>query len=171
MSLRTLTRTEMRWAKAAFSAIFPHKEGGQMPIGICDLDLEEFLRATLVRVPLEPALGLRIAIWVVALAPIFVLRRVTTIHGLAPPDRERVVAALVASPIYAVRQLVIALKAIGAMLYAAAPAVRARMVMPKVSTPSLISLRVGPAHAPPTPIASSTSLIGKGAAHGQRNVA
>lgn len=169
MSLRTLTPIELRWAKAAFSAIFPHVDGGVMPIGICDLDLEEFLRKLFARVPLEPALGMRVAIWIVAFAPIFVLRRMTTIHGLTPPDRERVVSSLVASPIYAVRQLVVALKAIGAMLYAAAPAVRERMVAPAPAGPSLVALRLAPAKPSLTPTSPSTAKAA--ASHDQRNVA
>ncbi len=132
-----------------------------MPIGICDLDLDAFLRGTFERVPREPALGLRVAIWIVAFAPIFVLHRASTIHGLTPSERERVVGALMVSRIYAVRQLVVALKAIGAMLYAAAPAVRARMVAPEPKKSGLTPLRLA---------AVNTQPAGK-AQDGQRSVA
>ena len=77
--------------------------------------------------PFKARLGLRVAVWLVALAPLFVLRRVATIRGLAPADGERVVAALCASRSYGVRSLVMLLKTFGALLYAGDDRIRARL--------------------------------------------
>jgi hypothetical protein len=120
MSLRTLSRLERRWAGAALCAIFPAPPpGAGARLGLSELDVDGFLTSTFARIPLEPALGLRIAIWIVALAPIFVLGRFATILALSAAERERVLTHLVVSKVYVVRQLVLALKAIGAMLYVA----------------------------------------------------
>jgi hypothetical protein len=117
----TLTRIELRWARAALEAVFPG------PHGIAPLDIERCLGEMLRAVPLEPALGLRAAIWLVALAPLFAIGRVATIHAIAPEDRERVIVRLASSAIYPVRQLVLLLKTIGALLYAGDDRVRARL--------------------------------------------
>ena len=120
---------------------------GSLDIGLSDIramDVGKFLCELMMHLPWKAALGLRIAVWVVALAPWFVLRRLTTIAQLAPEDRERMVAILVASPSYAIRSLVLILKALGALLYAADDGVRTRMAPPR---PSLIPLRVKRVHA------------------------
>ena len=84
-----LTRFERRAARAAFGTIFPGKDRCSLPLGICDMDLDGYLDKTLSSVPFEPSIGLRLAIWIVALAPIFVLRRLVTIASLGVEDRER----------------------------------------------------------------------------------
>jgi hypothetical protein len=125
--LRHLTRFEIDSAKAAMIAIFPGSDG------IASMDIEGYLTDTLKRIPLEPVLGIRAAIWIVALAPIFVLRRARTLAGLASSDRELVMVALATNRVYAVRQLVLALKALAALLYAGSPTVRARLMAPTIS--------------------------------------
>ncbi len=125
-----LMRCEERWAEAAMGAIFP----GSRRYGLADIramDVPAFLQGLLHAVPAHAAVGMRLAIWLVALAPLVVLGRFATIAGLALPEREVVLARLVASPTYAVRQLVMVLKAIGALLYAGDDRVRARMQKPR----------------------------------------
>jgi hypothetical protein len=149
--MRTLTKVESRWARGAFGAIFPANR--VTGIGICDLDLETFLMEVRSATSFKSALGVRAAIWIVAFAPLFVLgpirSKFRTIAGLDQASREVVVAALMASPIYFVRQLTMLLKAIGAILYAGAPAVRKIMIPPRASafresgTRPLITLGLG----------------------------
>jgi hypothetical protein len=125
-----MTRFEHRWAVAAMEAIFP----GSSEIGLSDIramNVDGFLRELMVRLPLRAALGIRLAVWLVALAPLFVLWRFATIARLALDDRQRVIAALVASESYAVRSLVLILKTMGALLYAADDGVRARLMSPR----------------------------------------
>jgi hypothetical protein len=143
-----LTRFELRWAEAAIGAIFP----GSSESGLADIrgmDLAGFLREVLVVVPFKPALGMRLAIWMCALAPLFVLGRFATLAGLGLPEREEVVARLVASRFYVVRGLVMVLKTMGALLYAGDGAVRARMLAPDRDRPrsGLVALRSKPAPA------------------------
>lgn len=124
-----LTRVERRWAEAAMGAIFP----GSCALGFSDIramNVEGFLGELLGHLPWRAALGFRLALWLVALAPLFVLGRIATIARLAPLDRERVIAVLAASKWYAVRSLVLVVKAMGALLFAADDAVRSRMAPP-----------------------------------------
>jgi hypothetical protein len=134
---------ESRWAEAAMQAIYP----GSVDIGLTDIramNVAGFLCELMIHLPWKAALGLRLAVWVVALAPWFVLRRLATIAQLAPDDRERMVAILVSSPSYAIRSLVLILKAMGALLYAADDGVRTLMMPPR---PSITPLRVRRVHA------------------------
>lgn len=111
-------------------AIFP----GSRDMGLSDIgamNVGRFLRDLMDHLPLRAAVGLRLAVWLVALAPWVVLRRLVTIARLTPDDRERIVATLVSSRSYAVRSLVLILKAMGALLYAADESVRTRMMPPR----------------------------------------
>jgi|HubBroStandDraft_5_1064220.scaffolds.fasta_scaffold343000_2 hypothetical protein len=135
-----LSRLEMSWAVASMGAIFP----GSSEAGLADIqamDLRGFLGQVMRVVPFQAALGLRLAVWLVALAPLFVLGRLRTIAGLSPADREKVVTRLVASRAYAIRSLVLILKTMGALLYAGDDAVRARMLVPSTPRPALVTLR------------------------------
>jgi hypothetical protein len=123
--VRSLARFERNWARAALGAIYPKGASPALPIGIGDLDIEAFLADLLRRIPLTAALGLRVAIWIVALAPVFLMRRLATVARLGPLEQQALVALLLSSSSYAVRQLVMALKATGGLLYGAAESVRA----------------------------------------------
>jgi hypothetical protein len=142
--IRQLTGIENAWAEAALTAIFPgSSEDGLAGIG--SMDVRGYLRDAMRRMPLKAAVGLRVAVWVVALAPLLVLGRLATIARLGAADRERVVARLVSSGSYAVRSLVLVLKTMGALLYAGDDAVRSRILRPLprgAGSASLVSLRV-----------------------------
>jgi hypothetical protein len=135
-----LTKLETSWAEASMGAIFP----GSRDAGLADIramDLRGFLSQVMATVPFQAALGLRLAVWIVALAPLFVLGRLTTVMGLDQAAREQLIAKLLASRSYALRSLVLILKTIGALLYAGDDTVRARMnaTAPK---PDLVPLRI-----------------------------
>ncbi len=120
---------ELAWAAAAFDAVLP--EGTALPHGIARMNPARFFADTVASSPLEQSLGLRATLWIVALAPLWLLRRPRTIRDIAPDDRRRVLERLLASPVYAVRQLVVAFKAMGSMLYAQSPEARAAMTTPR----------------------------------------
>ncbi|HEY8089042.1 MAG TPA: hypothetical protein VIF09_14385 [Polyangiaceae bacterium] len=135
-----LARFEDRWAEAAMGAIFP----GSTEAGLRDIramDVSGFLRQVMACVPFQAAFGLRAAVWLVALAPLFVLGRLATIAGLGVADRERLVQVLSTSRSYVVRSLVMILKTMGALLYAGDDAVRARMAKPSPPAQGLVALR------------------------------
>jgi hypothetical protein len=125
-----MSRLEYTWAEAAMAAIFPGSNDHGLA-GIDRMDVRGYLGEVMRRVPFKAALGLRVAVWLVALAPLFVLGRFATIARLSQADRERVVARLVASKSYVLRSLVLIIKTIGALLYAGDDAVRMRMLAPR----------------------------------------
>jgi hypothetical protein len=118
---------ELAWAHAALGAVFPEPPRTVLSHGIVRPNAARFLDELVAKAPLEQALGIRLALWMVALAPLFTVRKLATIATLEHDDRTRVFERLLASPVYVVRQLALSLKALAALLYARSPAVRARM--------------------------------------------
>jgi hypothetical protein len=112
-----LAKFEHAWARVLLDTIFPGPERGELPVGVASLDIAGFLDDTMANVPFESALGLRFTLWMTALAPIVILKRLVTLGGLPVEERERVLERVMKSPIYPVRQTVLMFKAIGAMLY------------------------------------------------------
>jgi hypothetical protein len=136
---------EKAWAEATFGAFFP--EGSALPRGVSGMRPGDYLDDTIAAVELEPALGIRLSLWICAFAPVFFLRKLVTIHGASPEDRERAIDLAAKSSIYPVRQLVIALKAMGAMLYAGAADVREPMLRVTAEEhEQLVRLRRGALH-------------------------
>jgi hypothetical protein len=149
-----LFKFELTWANAAFDAIFPAPPHSALAHGIDKMHPAVFFDAVVARAPMEQAIGLRIALWIVALAPFFAIHRLATISSLPAGDRPRVIERLLVSPIYAVRQLVLGFKAMGALLYAQSPAVYAQMIAP--SAP-LLTLRPKRSDPPPPPAQGGSS--------------
>jgi hypothetical protein len=134
----SLTPFERRWAAAAMEAIFP----GSIDTGLSDIrmmNVDGFLRELMIALPFQAAAGVRLAVWLVALAPLLVIWRFATISRLALEDREKVIQSLLASKWYAIRSLVLVLKTMGALLYAADDGVRTRMLPGR---PELARLRI-----------------------------
>jgi hypothetical protein len=123
-----LTNVEATWARDAFEGIFPGPHGARA------FDVEGYLAGVLAGGTLEVALGVRLAVWLVALSPLFVLGRLRTLRGLSVEDRAALLVRLAAHPTYAVRQLVLALKALAALLIFGDPESRARVVSPRLSS-------------------------------------
>jgi hypothetical protein len=134
-----LSRLENAWAKAALSAMFPGSSESGLD-GIAAMDVPGYLDDVMRTRPFRAALGLRVAVWIVALAPPFVLRRFVTVTGLSQIERERLLDQLLAHRAYSVRMLVMLLKTFGALFYAGDDRVRARLRPPKARP--LVSLRL-----------------------------
>src|ERR1019366_237752 len=97
-----LSGIESGWAMAALSAMFPGSPETGLE-GIAAMDVSGYLDDVMRTRPFRAVLGLRVAVWLVALAPPFVLGRVATIVGLAHPERERLLDGLLAHRTYSVR--------------------------------------------------------------------
>jgi hypothetical protein len=141
-----LTRFETGWAQATLETIFPGSDDGL--VGVSQMDVAGFFQDVLGSVPFRAAAGLRLTLWLVALAPLFMIGRFALFASLSAADRETVLGKLMSHRSYVVRQLVMALKAVGALLYAGAPAVRLRMQQAKVAQSGkrpLVQLRLKPA--------------------------
>lgn len=135
-----LARFELAWTDAAFDAIYPEPPGSTLPHGVASMHPARFFDDVLARVPFEQSLGLRFTLWMIALAPLFTIRRLGTIASIDAAARGRVLEHLVASPIYVVRQLAMSFKAVATLLYAKSDAIRAAMLTPVASVPSVPSL-------------------------------
>ncbi len=120
---------ELAWATAAFDAVLP--EGTALPHGVARLNPAATFAEILGAAKLEQSLGLRLSLWIVALAPLWILRRPRSIAGIDAGARQLVLERLLASPVYAIRQLALAFKATTSMLYARSPAARAAMTTPE----------------------------------------
>lgn len=123
----SLTKLERSWARTALATMFPSGAHPRMP-GADAIDGGALLDDVCRAVPARVALGLRASVWLIALAPLFVLFRLRTIVGLDDGAREKVVLALLSSRFYFVRQLTLLLKAFGALIFVAAPGVRKSIV-------------------------------------------
>jgi hypothetical protein len=128
--LPRLASFELAWTDAAFDAIYPEPPRSPLPHGVASMHPARFFDDVLATIPLEQSLGLRATLWMVALAPLFTIRRLATIASLHADDRVRVLTLLVTSSNYFVRQLAMSFKAIATLLYAKSDAVRAAMTVP-----------------------------------------
>jgi hypothetical protein len=125
-----LATFELAWTDAAFDAIYPEPPESVLPHGVASMHPARFFDDVLASVPFEQSLGLRFTLWMIALAPLFTIRKLGTIASISADDRTRVLERLVTSPIYVVRQLAMSFKAMATLLYAKSDAVRAAMTTP-----------------------------------------
>lgn len=171
-----LTDFERRWAHATLDTLFPGPDRGALPMGIEEMDVDGFLDQTLREVPFEAGLGLRIAFWIIGLAPLFAIGKLATIASLEPADRIRVLRAISASPVYVIRSMVMMVKAIGSLFYCGDRRVRPRMFAVASSEQGgVVKLRLPASRstsAPPPagPVSPSTSTA-SGVAHDHRRTA
>ena len=128
---------ELEWTNAAFDAIYPAPPRSMLPHGIASMHPARFFDGVLASVPFEQSLGLRVTLWMIALAPLFTIRRLGTIASIDESERGRVLERLVTSPNYFVRQLAMSFKAIATLLYAQSDVVRAAMSTPRLTAPPL----------------------------------
>jgi hypothetical protein len=115
---------EKRWGRAAFAGMYPVGAHPRIDVDIEALDVPAYLDELWDILPLKPAMGVRVTLWILGLAPLFVLGRFATLWQLGPAERERTVVKLLASPTYFVRQLVLLMKALAALLFLSSPRVR-----------------------------------------------
>lgn len=132
---------ELAWTDAAFDAIFPEPPRSALAHGVLRMHPGAYFEEVLRTVPFEQSLGLRFALWMIALAPLFTIRRAVTIASLGVDDRQRVLDALLASRSYVVRQLTMSMKAISALLYSQSKTIRAQMATPVRGRDALVALR------------------------------
>jgi hypothetical protein len=125
-----LSSFEIAWTEAAFDAVYPAPPRSRLPHGILSMKPAPFLEDMLSSVPLEQSLGIRLTLWMVALAPLVTIRKLGTIASIDVDDRRLVLELLLASRVYAVRQLALSLKAVATLLYAKSEAVRLAMTTP-----------------------------------------
>lgn len=117
--LHSITKPEVRVARATFEAIFPSNASKRLPVGIADGDIEGYLQDITESWQLLPVLTLRAALFLVAFSAIFLAPSLRPFHQLPEKTRLKVLTKLYESNNYFIRQLVVMLKAVGGLLYGA----------------------------------------------------
>jgi hypothetical protein len=142
-----MTRVEQVWIADVLTAFTLEGEPGLCPTpGEVDY-LRTFSRMRRGSTALA-ALGLRVAIWMVALAPLWLLGRLNTFSKLALRDRTDLLGRLLSHHSFVVRELTLLLKLTAAMALLGTASVRARsgyddvQVRASIASPSRLHLPV-----------------------------
>ena len=124
-----MTSLERRWLCAIFDTILPASAAGFTPAP-SDVPLEVFFRDLERSAPSDFNLGLRVAVWVVMLAPPFTVRRMRPFTSLDSAERLAVVERLAASKVYLLREIPLLLKMVGCLGYCGVPEVQSGLGIP-----------------------------------------
>jgi hypothetical protein len=116
---------ERRWARHVLAAFAPVGGPGLAPAPD-EVDYESALRRMMRGASPLAAAGLRLAIWIAALAPIWLWGTVTTVTRLAAERRPELLRQLLGHRAFAIRELTLLLKLCAAMALLGTPSVRAR---------------------------------------------
>lgn len=125
-----MSRLERRWLLGIFEAMAPGPERGGLAIGGGDVGVARFLDDLEARAPLEPRVGLRLAVWLVTLGPIVWRFRLRTFGRLSRADQVAFLDAMAAHRVYVLREIPMLLKTIMCMGLFALPAAQRAMGMP-----------------------------------------
>ncbi len=116
---------ERRWARALLAAFAPPEGSGLAPIAD-EVDYVGVLGRMMREATPMAALGLRMALWMAALAPCWLWGRLCTVTKLAVERRSELLGQLLVHRWFAVRELSLLLKLGAAMALLGTPSVRAR---------------------------------------------
>jgi hypothetical protein len=115
-SLLRLFRFERRWLLRVFEAVLPPGDP-TLALGAGDVPMGRFVDDFLASAPLTAVLGLRGGLWLILLAPLFVLGRPRTFLGLTPAERGALLERLRRSNLYLVRESATLFKIVGCLGY------------------------------------------------------
>ena len=136
-----MTRWERRWAKQLLGAFAPSGGPGLAPLP-GEVDYESaFVRMRRHATPLA-ALGLRVALWMAALAPLWLWGRLATVSKLAIERRSELLRQLLSHRTFAVRELTLLLKLAATMALLGTPSVRARSGYDSVQAAAVVESNV-----------------------------
>jgi hypothetical protein len=116
---------ERRWARSLLSGFAPVGGPGLAPLRD-EVDYEGVLVRMMREATPLAALGLRAAVWVGALAPLWLWGKLSTISKLAHERRPDLLRALLGHRVFVVRELALLLKLCAAMALLGTPSVRMR---------------------------------------------
>lgn len=128
---------ERRWVRHLLGAFAPSGGPGLSPLA-GEVDYESaFVRMRRHATPLA-ALGLRAALWMAALAPLWLWGRLATVSRLAKERRSELLRQLLSHRAFAVRELTMLLKLSATMALLGTPSVRARSGYDSVQPPAVV---------------------------------
>jgi hypothetical protein len=142
---------EDRWAQATLEAYAPYGADGLSPT-IGEVDYLGWFETMRVKAPFLAGLGLRLAIWLIALSPMWHLGRARLFASLPILDRAALLDRLLVHRFFAIRELSLLLKIQASMALFATPTVRARsgydrarraarpVALPVVDSPAEVSI-------------------------------
>jgi hypothetical protein len=120
-----MTRFELRWAEDLLAAFAPPNGPGLAPHAGEVRYAAVFARMRREATPLA-AIGLRLAIWLAALAPLWLWGRLRTASLLTPGERPELLRQLLRHRSFAVRELTTLLKLVAMIALLGTDSVRAR---------------------------------------------
>lgn len=129
---------EQRWAQHVLAAFAPEAGPGLSPAAN-EVDYVTTTRRMLRQVNPWAAIGLRLAIWIAALAPFWLWGKFVTVSKLAGTRRAELLRALLAHRFMLVRELTLLLKLCAAIALLGTPSVRARSGYDQVAEAKLES--------------------------------
>lgn len=121
-----MMRFERRWAQHLLAAFAPVSSGEGLAPRPEEVDYLGVLARMRAKASPLAALGLRLAVWIAALAPLWLWGKVTTISALAIERRSQLLRELLGHRAFAVRELTMLLKLCAAMALLGTPSVRER---------------------------------------------
>jgi hypothetical protein len=130
-----MTRLEQDWTSDVLAAFIQEEAQGLTPLP-GEVDYVKTFRRMRGGSTSLCAFGLRVAIWMVAFAPLWLHGRFATFSRLARRDRTQLLARLLAHKVFAVRELTNLLKLTAAMALLGTASVRARSGYDAVQSPA-----------------------------------
>jgi hypothetical protein len=121
-----MTRLEEGWALAALEGFSPPGEAPAAPRAGDEVDYLGTLRAMASASTALGRLGLRLAVWLLATAPLWTLGRLTLLPSLPVAERGALLDRLLQHRRYAVRELCLLLKVVASMALLAPRPVQVR---------------------------------------------
>ncbi|MBI5201789.1 MAG: hypothetical protein HY925_09415 [Elusimicrobia bacterium] len=116
--------------RAVLSALLPGGADPRLPVGLLESGFEEFYASFRAEAGPEMRVGFSAALWAaIWLAPLLI-GKLPPITLLSPENRERALEAMLASRVYALRQLGLVLKAVASFHYGVDPRVRRAIGFP-----------------------------------------
>ena len=130
--IMSLLGFERRWLHQVLGTIFPRGTHPRLQQGIADYDLELFFDDALGRMPGRARLGLRMALWVIQVAPLFCRVAWSRFSQLDEARQLETLTRLKTSRWYLARELLMLLKAVGSLGFCGLPAVQRSVGMEQV---------------------------------------
>jgi hypothetical protein len=135
-SIIRLCRFERRWLLRIFETVIPGESNPDLPVGAEQVPLGRFIDDLLEHAPLKFVAGLRACVWMVMLAPPFVLRRSASFLQLKPSERLLLLEQLGASESYLLREVPLLFRTVGCLGFCGLGPVQRRLgINPTDTTP------------------------------------
>ncbi len=116
---------ERRWVESILGTFAP-ADSGELAPEPGAIDFLDTFEGMLARARLQVRIGLRLALWLAALSPLWALHRLRSFAALSLPERQSLLARLLEHRVYAVREAALLLKLVACLALFANDALRAR---------------------------------------------